>query len=212
MDAVVVEVWWGLVEGRGPHCYTWSAYEAMFDMLSAVGLKVRVCCFGLPPTYFTSAPGWIHVCGSSLFLYHDSVTVVLQVHLCFHGNGGYSLPAWILEIGTENPDIFFSDRQHDHSLDCLSIGIDEGMVYVAAFVITTIVQHVWLTLWQDSYAHELVSWCLSILIFGSLGNTYYFSLAVQCLCSVVEQRYNATSISCTASIIDSGTFTATQIV
>lgn len=52
---------------------------------------------------------------------------LVQVHLCFHGNGGISLPAWVLEIGTHNPDIFFSDRQHDHSLDCLSIGIDEGV-------------------------------------------------------------------------------------
>lgn len=49
-----------------------------------------------------------------------------QVHLCFHGNGQVSLPAWVLDVGTDNPDIFFADQVHDHSLDCLSIGIDEG--------------------------------------------------------------------------------------
>lgn len=39
-----------------------------------------------------------------------------------------SLPAWVLEVGTDNPDIFFADQIHDHSLDCLSIGIDEGVL------------------------------------------------------------------------------------
>lgn len=72
---------------------------------------------------------------------YKSAPLRLQVHLCFHGNGGYSLPAWVLEIGTHNPDIFFSDRQHDHSLDCLSIGIDEGAVYVALMVITAALRH-----------------------------------------------------------------------
>jgi hypothetical protein len=43
MDGVVVEVWWGLGEGRAPHKYTWDAYAAIFDMLDAVGLKARVC-------------------------------------------------------------------------------------------------------------------------------------------------------------------------
>jgi hypothetical protein len=50
MDAVVVEVWWGLVEGRGPHCYTWGPYDALFEMLKAVGLKVRVWCFRVGTT------------------------------------------------------------------------------------------------------------------------------------------------------------------
>eukprot|EP00892_Ulva_mutabilis_P000606 jgi/Ulvmu1/10546/UM064_0084.1 len=88
MDGVVVEIWWGHVEGSAPHEYNWSTYDVIFKMLSNLGLRG-------------------------------------QVHLCFHGNGQVSLPAWVLEVGTDNPDIFFADQLHDHSLDCLSIGVDE---------------------------------------------------------------------------------------
>lgn len=42
MDGVVVEVWWGHVEASAPHCYNWSTYETIFDMLRNVGLRGQV--------------------------------------------------------------------------------------------------------------------------------------------------------------------------
>lgn len=42
MDGVVVEVWWGHVEASAPHCYNWSTYDIIFDMLKHVGLRGQV--------------------------------------------------------------------------------------------------------------------------------------------------------------------------
>lgn len=42
MDGVVVEVWWGHVEGVAPYSYNWSTYDAIFQMISNVGLRAQV--------------------------------------------------------------------------------------------------------------------------------------------------------------------------
>lgn len=42
MDGVVVEIWWGNVEGSAPHAYDWSTYDAIFKMLSSVDLRGQV--------------------------------------------------------------------------------------------------------------------------------------------------------------------------
>lgn len=39
-----------------------------------------------------------------------------------------SLPKWVLEIGRENPDIFFTDREGRRSTECLSWGIERERV------------------------------------------------------------------------------------
>lgn len=88
IGGVVVEVWWGVVEGSAPLQYDWRAYGELFQIIQRVGLRVRAC-------------------------------------ICFHSNGIINLPAWVLEVGRSNPDIFFADRSFTRRLECLSIGVDE---------------------------------------------------------------------------------------
>ncbi|KAL6008613.1 Beta-amylase 8 [Asimina triloba] len=55
--------------------------------------------------------------------------------MAFHecGGNGYgdmpiSLPKWVLEIGKDNQDIFFTDRERRRNTECLSWGIDKERV------------------------------------------------------------------------------------
>ena len=38
----MVDVWWGIVERKGPQQYDWRGYRALFDRVKAVGLEVQV--------------------------------------------------------------------------------------------------------------------------------------------------------------------------
>lgn len=56
VNGVVVEVFWGVVEGAGPRQYDWSTYRALIDLLRDEGFMVQVSlCFNsndavpLPP-------------------------------------------------------------------------------------------------------------------------------------------------------------------
>ncbi|ERN16877.1 hypothetical protein AMTRI_Chr02g221910 [Amborella trichopoda] len=51
----------------------------------------------------------------------------LNVAFNFHGSTarGITLPKWVLKVGEENPDIFFTDRGGKRFRDCLSLGTDE---------------------------------------------------------------------------------------
>ncbi|KAG2445367.1 hypothetical protein HYH02_008832 [Chlamydomonas schloesseri] len=48
-----------------------------------------------------------------------------QVCLCFHGTEAVPLPAWVLEAGRANPDIYFTDRAGVRNTHCISLGVDE---------------------------------------------------------------------------------------
>ena len=55
--------------------------------------------------------------------------------MAFHEYGGnesgdttITLPQWVLEIGKENQDIFFTDREGRRNTECLSWGIDKERV------------------------------------------------------------------------------------
>ncbi|RRT81951.1 hypothetical protein B296_00002490, partial [Ensete ventricosum] len=37
----MVDVWWGIVEGKGPKLYDWSAYRDLFRMVEEEGLKLQ---------------------------------------------------------------------------------------------------------------------------------------------------------------------------
>ncbi|KAL0305598.1 UNVERIFIED_CONTAM: Beta-amylase 2, chloroplastic [Sesamum radiatum] len=58
----------------------------------------------------------------------------LQVVMCFHecGNLGddvhIPLPQWVIEIGSKNPDIFFTDKEGRRNQECLSWGVDSEPV------------------------------------------------------------------------------------
>ncbi|XP_009589916.1 beta-amylase 8 [Nicotiana tomentosiformis] len=98
IDGVVVNCWWGIVESWVPQKYEWSGYRELFNIIQDFKLK-------------------------------------LQVVMAFHENGGsdtsgmfISLPQWVLEIGKDNQDIFFTDRQGRRNTECLSWGIDKERV------------------------------------------------------------------------------------
>ncbi|KAJ4807009.1 Beta-amylase [Rhynchospora pubera] len=101
VDGVVVYCWWGIVEGWAPRKYDWSGYNDLFMILKEFHFK-------------------------------------FQIMLAFHDYGGnglngsmempISLPKWVLEIGKENPDIFFTDREGRRNTECLSWGIDRERV------------------------------------------------------------------------------------
>lgn len=55
--------------------------------------------------------------------------------MAFHECGGHgpgdmpiSLPKWVLEIGKDNQDIFFTDREGRRNTECLSWGVDKERV------------------------------------------------------------------------------------
>lgn len=98
VDGVIVECWWGIVEAWTPQKYEWSGYRELFTVIQEFQLKLQV-----------------------VMAFHE-----------FEGNdsGGVmiSLPQWVLEIGKENPDIFFTDREGRRNTECLSWGIDKERV------------------------------------------------------------------------------------
>nr|KAJ0226141.1 hypothetical protein LSAT_V11C100048670 [Lactuca sativa] len=58
---------------------------------------------------------------------------ILRVGLAFHEYGGNDsisipLPQWVVEIGKDNKDIFFTDREGRRNTKCLSWGIDKERV------------------------------------------------------------------------------------
>lgn len=64
-----------------------------------------------------------------------SEIILLKVVMAFHeygrsesGEALIPLPQWILEIGKENEDIFFTDREGRRNTECLSWGIDKERV------------------------------------------------------------------------------------
>ncbi|KAI3713690.1 hypothetical protein L1987_72276 [Smallanthus sonchifolius] len=98
VDGVFVDCWWGIVESQGPQIYCWSGYRELFNIIHEFELK-------------------------------------LLVGLAFHEYGGNDsggipipLPQWVLDIGTENKDIFFTDREGRRNTECLSWGIDKERV------------------------------------------------------------------------------------
>ncbi|XP_008808793.1 beta-amylase 8 isoform X2 [Phoenix dactylifera] len=98
VDGVVVDCWWGIVEGWSPQKYEWSGYGDLFNIIREFNLKLQV---------------------------------VMAFHEC-GGNGSgeilISLPKWVLEIGKDNQDIFFTDREGRRNTECLSWGIDKERI------------------------------------------------------------------------------------
>ncbi|KAM7503579.1 hypothetical protein LguiB_002483 [Lonicera macranthoides] len=42
VDGVMLDVWWGIVESKGPKQYDWSAYRTLFQLVQQCGLKLQV--------------------------------------------------------------------------------------------------------------------------------------------------------------------------
>lgn len=95
VEGVMVDVWWGIVEREAPGKYDFKAYKELFQIIQKSGLKI-------------------------------------QAVMSFHAAGGnvgdtckIPLPAWVLDVGERDPDIFFTDRSGVRNRESLSFGADD---------------------------------------------------------------------------------------
>ncbi|XP_010529274.2 PREDICTED: LOW QUALITY PROTEIN: beta-amylase 8 [Tarenaya hassleriana] len=98
VDGVVIECWWGIVEGWNPKKYVWSGYRELFNIVRDFKLKLQVVMA-------------FHEYGGNP-----------------SSNAIISLPQWVLEIAKDNPDIFFTDREGRRNTECLNWSIDKERV------------------------------------------------------------------------------------
>ncbi|XP_071697801.1 beta-amylase 2, chloroplastic-like [Rutidosis leptorrhynchoides] len=98
VDGVMVDTWWGIVEANSPQQYNWKGYKQLFNIVRELDLKIQVVMS-------------FHECGGN---------VGDDVHI--------PLPKWIIELGKENPDIYFTDRDGRRNPESLTWGIDKERV------------------------------------------------------------------------------------
>ena len=99
VDGVMVDVWWGLVESKGPKQYDWSAYRSLFQLVQHCGLKLQAIMS-------------FHQCGGNV---GDSVFI--------------PLPKWVLDIGESDPDIFYTNHNCNRNKEYLTIGVDHKPLF-----------------------------------------------------------------------------------
>lgn len=99
VDGVMVDVWWGIVESKGPKQYDWSAYRSLFQLVERCGLKLQAIMS-------------FHQCGGNI---GDSVFI--------------PLPKWVLEIGESDPDIFYTNSRGNRNKEYLSLGVDNKPLF-----------------------------------------------------------------------------------
>ena len=42
VDGVIVDCWWGIVEGWNPQKYVWSGYRELFNIIQEFKMKIQV--------------------------------------------------------------------------------------------------------------------------------------------------------------------------
>jgi beta-amylase len=99
IDGVMSDVWWGIVERDGPRQYNWSAYIELVELVASVGLNIQ---------FVTS----FHKCGTNV------------------GDQCYiPLPQWVVDIGQQNPDIWYRDSSGGADDEYLSLGVDNQPLF-----------------------------------------------------------------------------------
>merc|ERR1711977_184824 len=98
VTGVMVDVWWGMVEADAPGKYNFDAYLELLRMAALNGLKVQ-------------AVMSFHAAGGNV---GDNVNI--------------PLPDWVLQVGEEQPDIFYTDASGCRNPECLSLGCDNEAV------------------------------------------------------------------------------------
>ncbi|XP_009776413.1 beta-amylase [Nicotiana tabacum] len=99
VDGIMVDVWWGIVEANGPRQYDWSAYRNLFQLVQKTGLKIQAIMS-------------FHQCGGNI---GDDVYI--------------PIPKWVLTIGENNPDIFYTNRAGTRNKECLSLAVDNQPLF-----------------------------------------------------------------------------------
>ncbi|XP_057525474.1 beta-amylase-like [Amaranthus tricolor] len=99
VDGIMVDVWWGTIEAKGPKQYDWTAYRRLFKVVEEYDLKIQAIMS-------------FHQCGGNV---GDVVNI--------------PIPQWVLEIGKTNPDIFYTNRSGTRNPEYLSIGVDNEPLF-----------------------------------------------------------------------------------
>ncbi|WCJ37696.1 Beta-amylase [Euphorbia peplus] len=99
VDGVMVDVWWGIIESKGPNQYDWSAYKTLFQLIQQSHLKIQAIMS-------------FHQCGGNI---GDQVYI--------------PIPQWVTKVADSNPDIFYTDRQGNRNNEYLSIGVDHQPLF-----------------------------------------------------------------------------------
>ncbi|GER55883.1 beta-amylase [Striga asiatica] len=94
VEGIMMDVWWGLVEGEKPGEYNWGGYSDLLEMAKKHGLKVQ-------------AVMSFHQCGGNV---GDSCTI--------------PLPKWVVEEIDRDPDLAYTDQWGRRNYEYLSLGCD----------------------------------------------------------------------------------------
>ncbi|XP_073279093.1 beta-amylase 1, chloroplastic [Primulina huaijiensis] len=94
VKGIMMDVWWGLVEGERPGEYNWGGYTELIEMARKHGLKVQ-------------AVMSFHQCGGNV---GDSCTI--------------PLPKWVVEEIDQDPDLAYTDQWGRRNYEYISLGCD----------------------------------------------------------------------------------------
>ncbi|KAG8372800.1 hypothetical protein BUALT_Bualt12G0104700 [Buddleja alternifolia] len=94
VEGIMMDVWWGLVEGENPGQYNWGGYSELLEMAKKQGLKVQ-------------AVMSFHQCGGNV---GDSCTI--------------PLPKWAVEEINKDPDLAYTDQWGRRNHEYISLGCD----------------------------------------------------------------------------------------
>eukprot|EP00282_Hemiselmis_andersenii_P013987 CAMPEP_0114129826 /NCGR_PEP_ID=MMETSP0043_2-20121206/11682_1 /TAXON_ID=464988 /ORGANISM="Hemiselmis andersenii, Strain CCMP644" /LENGTH=644 /DNA_ID=CAMNT_0001223127 /DNA_START=134 /DNA_END=2068 /DNA_ORIENTATION=- len=98
-EGVMADIWWGIVEQKGPLMYDWSGYDELVSMVADVGLKLQ-------------AVMSFHQCGGNV---GDECTV--------------TLPPWVLRVGESNHEVWYTDMDRNRNTEYISLGADHARVF-----------------------------------------------------------------------------------
>lgn len=99
IDGVMIDVWWGIIESKGPKQYDWTAYRSLFQAVQECELKLQAIMS-------------FHQCGGNV---GDVVTI--------------PLPQWVLDIGESDPDIFYTNLKGNRNPEYLTLGVDNRRLF-----------------------------------------------------------------------------------
>lgn len=99
VDGVMVDVWWGIIESKGPKSYEWGAYRELFKMVQEEGFKLQAIMS-------------FHQCGGNV---GDAVYI--------------PIPQWVRDVAAANPDIFYTNRSGTRNPEYLSLGVDNEPLF-----------------------------------------------------------------------------------
>ncbi|KAL0368532.1 UNVERIFIED_CONTAM: Beta-amylase 1, chloroplastic [Sesamum calycinum] len=94
VEGIMMDVWWGLVEGEKPGEYNWAGYSELLEMAKKHGLKVQ-------------AVMSFHQCGGNV---GDSCTI--------------PLPNWVVEEINKYHDLAYTDQWGRRNYEYISLGCD----------------------------------------------------------------------------------------